>query len=158
MAWDEKNRDEWAKQFLEKTFKETQIPLEGTEGATMSFFRVETKGDCALAMKGGKSQPIFELRIDLDWKVEQPIEKGRSILEAKGQIQVTDFSSEDSGAPQMKLICDNQLPPGATPAFQACPCSSGLGRFFGQCMETTLPRGLELKDFPQTTKTKAVRQ
>ena len=69
MAWDEKNRDEWAKQFLErlgperqetslivswvgglcfraaglvdasgtrKTFKETQIPLEGTEGATMS--------------------------------------------------------------------------------------------------------------------------
>ena len=59
-----------------KTFKETQIPLEGTEGATMrpsatfilcllptfnvgtfdlslrGFFRVETKGDCALAMKG----------------------------------------------------------------------------------------------------------
>ena len=54
MAWDEKNRDEWAKQFLEplglqgqqrgkclvygqprKTFKEAQIPLEGTEGATM---------------------------------------------------------------------------------------------------------------------------
>eukprot|EP00913_Durusdinium_trenchii_P001073 g985.t1 len=102
MAWDEKNRDEWAKRYLETTFKETVIPLEGTEGAKMSFFRVEPRGDCALA----------------DWKVEQPIENGKSMLEAKGQIQVTDFSSEDSSEPQMKLICDNQLPPGATPAFK----------------------------------------
>ncbi|CAK9017852.1 unnamed protein product [Durusdinium trenchii] len=118
MAWDEKNRDEWAKRYLETTFKETVIPLEGTEGAKMSFFRVEPRGDCALAVKKGQPQPIFELKIDLDWKVEQPIENGKSMLEAKGQIQVTDFSSEDSSEPQMKLICDNQLPPGATPAFK----------------------------------------
>ncbi|CAJ1390033.1 unnamed protein product [Effrenium voratum] len=118
MAWDEKNRDEWAKRFLEQTFKDAVIPLEGTEGAKMSFFRVEVRGDCALAVKAGKPQPIFELKLELDWKVEQPIERGKSILEAKGQIQVTDFSSEDSSEPQMKLVCDNQMPPGATPAFK----------------------------------------
>eukprot|EP00930_Biecheleria_cincta_P015842 TRINITY_DN13073_c0_g1_i3.p3 TRINITY_DN13073_c0_g1~~TRINITY_DN13073_c0_g1_i3.p3 ORF type:complete len:119 (-),score=34.72 TRINITY_DN13073_c0_g1_i3:296-652(-) len=84
----------------------------------MSFFRVDTTGDCSLALKGGKARPIFELKIELDWKVEQPIENGKSLLEVKGQIQVTDFSSEDSSAPQMKLICDNQLPAGATPAFK----------------------------------------
>ena len=66
------------------------------------------------------------------------VRKGRSILEAKGQIQITDFSSEDgcclrgilsalvpscqdSGEPQMKLICDNQLPPGHLPRCAACP-------------------------------------
>eukprot|EP00931_Biecheleriopsis_adriatica_P051323 TRINITY_DN29756_c0_g1_i1.p2 TRINITY_DN29756_c0_g1~~TRINITY_DN29756_c0_g1_i1.p2 ORF type:complete len:175 (+),score=39.54 TRINITY_DN29756_c0_g1_i1:69-527(+) len=118
MAWDEKTRDEWAKTYLETTFKEAVIPLEGTEGAKMRFFRIETNGDCALALKGGKPLPIFELKIDLDWKVEQPIEKGKSIMEVKGQIQVTDFSSEDSSEPQMRLTCDNALPPGATPAFK----------------------------------------
>merc|ERR1712224_799536 len=61
---------------------------------------------------------MFELRIELDWKVEQPVDKGKSIAEAKGQITVTDFSSEDIESPQMKLICDNQLPPEATPAFK----------------------------------------
>ncbi|CAK9036490.1 unnamed protein product [Durusdinium trenchii] len=120
MAWDEKNRDEWAKRYLETTFKETVIPLEGTEGAKMSFFRVEPRGDCALAVKKGQPQPIFELKIDLDWKVEQPIENGKSMLEAKGQIQVTDFSSEDSSEPQMKLICDNQLPPDSHGQAQWC--------------------------------------
>merc|ERR1739848_596566 len=82
----------------------------------MSFFRVEVNGDCALAVKGsGKPRPVFELKMELDWKVEQPVDKGKSIAEAKGQIQVTDFSSEDISAPQMKLICDNQLPPGGSP-------------------------------------------
>merc|ERR1711874_831261 len=88
------------------------------EGATMSFFRVDTSGDCALAVKaGGEPRPMFELRIELDWKVTQPVDNGKSMAEAKGQITVTDFSSEDISAPQMRLICDNQLPPGATPAF-----------------------------------------
>jgi hypothetical protein len=37
---------------------------------TRGFFRVETRGDCALAVKGGKPQPIFELKIDLEtWTV-----------------------------------------------------------------------------------------
>mmetsp|Transcript_12868 Transcript_12868/g.14556 ORF Transcript_12868/g.14556 Transcript_12868/m.14556 type:complete len:96 (+) Transcript_12868:251-538(+) len=61
---------------------------------------------------------MFELRIELDWKVEQKVDSGKAIVEVKGQIQVTDFSSEDITSPQMKLICDNQLPPGATPAFK----------------------------------------
>eukprot|EP00933_Yihiella_yeosuensis_P015327 TRINITY_DN13404_c1_g1_i1.p1 TRINITY_DN13404_c1_g1~~TRINITY_DN13404_c1_g1_i1.p1 ORF type:complete len:153 (-),score=35.93 TRINITY_DN13404_c1_g1_i1:400-858(-) len=118
MGWDEKNRDEWARKFLEETFKSIVYPLEGTENAKLSFFRVETSGDCSLAMKGGQPRPIFELKMELDWKVEQPIDKGKSMIEIKGQVQVTDFSSEDINAPQMKLVCDNQLPPGASPAFK----------------------------------------
>mmetsp|Transcript_32916 Transcript_32916/g.94542 ORF Transcript_32916/g.94542 Transcript_32916/m.94542 type:complete len:154 (+) Transcript_32916:46-507(+) len=119
MAWNEINRTEWAKKFLKELFLQARIPLDKTEGATLGFFRVETSGDCALAVKsGGQPRPMFELRIELDWKVEQPVDNGKSILEAKGQIQVTEFSSEDISSPQMKLICDNQLPPGATPAFQ----------------------------------------
>ena len=139
------------------TFKETVIPLEGTEGAKMSFFRVEPRGDCALAVKKGQPQPIFELKIDLDWKVEQPIEPlGRvvsgSVIEEREVhlgsqganpgwelLKVVELElggyrfqlrgwmligggpldGEDSDEPQMKLICDNQLPPGATPAFKA---------------------------------------
>merc|ERR1712032_1232018 len=85
----------------------------------MTFFRVDTTGDCSVAVKGaGEPRPMFEFRIDLDWKVEQVIDKGKSLAEAKGQIQVTSFSSEDILEPQMKLICDNQMPPGATPAFK----------------------------------------
>uniref|UniRef100_A0A7S1S3E1 Activator of Hsp90 ATPase AHSA1-like N-terminal domain-containing protein n=1 Tax=Alexandrium catenella TaxID=2925 RepID=A0A7S1S3E1_ALECA len=119
MAWEEINRNEWSKKFLEELFKGASIPLEGTEGATLSFFSVNTTGDCSLAVKkGGEPRPMFELRIELDWKVEQKVDHGKSIVEVKGQIHVTDFSSEDISSPQMKLICDNQLPPGATPAFK----------------------------------------
>merc|ERR1719291_1625652 len=104
---------------MQDMFKGASIELAGTEGAKLSFFRVDTTGDCALAVKpGGQPRPMFELRIELDWKVEQLVDNGKSIAEAKGQIQVTDFSSEDIESPQMKLICDNQLPPGATPAFK----------------------------------------
>mmetsp|Transcript_1003 Transcript_1003/g.2034 ORF Transcript_1003/g.2034 Transcript_1003/m.2034 type:complete len:154 (-) Transcript_1003:83-544(-) len=119
MAWNEINRDAWSKMFLEQLFTGACITLEGTEGATLSFFSVNTTGDCALAVKkGGEPRPMFELRIELDWKVEQKVDSGKAIVEVKGQIQVTDFSSEDITSPQMKLICDNQLPPGATPAFK----------------------------------------
>ncbi|CAK0839045.1 unnamed protein product [Prorocentrum cordatum] len=119
MAWREISRNDWANKFIDELFKGAEISLEKTEGAKMSFFRVEVTGDCALAVKGaGKPRPMFEMKIDLDWKVEQPVDRGKSFAEAKGQIQVTEFSSEDTAAPQMKLICDNQLPPGATPAFQ----------------------------------------
>mmetsp|Transcript_82822 Transcript_82822/g.257296 ORF Transcript_82822/g.257296 Transcript_82822/m.257296 type:complete len:153 (+) Transcript_82822:113-571(+) len=119
MAWNEINRNAWAKQFLEELFKGASIPLEGTEGATLSFFNVSTTGDCALAVKkGGEPRPMFELRIELDWKAEQRVDNGKSIVEVKGQVIVTEFSSEDITSPQMRLICDNQLPPGATPAFK----------------------------------------
>mmetsp|Transcript_80034 Transcript_80034/g.179088 ORF Transcript_80034/g.179088 Transcript_80034/m.179088 type:complete len:154 (-) Transcript_80034:139-600(-) len=119
MAWDEINRNEWSKKYMEELFKGASITLEGTEGATMSFFSVNTTGDCSLAVKkGGEPRPMFELRVELDWKVEQKVDNGKSIVEVKGQIHVTDFSSEDIASPQMKLICDNQLPPGATPAFK----------------------------------------
>lgn len=119
MGWCEINRDEWCRKFLPEVFKRASIKLEETEGAVLSFFRVEITGDCALSVKaGGEPRPIFELRIELDWKVEQPVDNGKSFAEVKGQIQVTDFSSEDIRAPQMKLICDNQLPPGATPAWK----------------------------------------
>mmetsp|Transcript_23332 Transcript_23332/g.60555 ORF Transcript_23332/g.60555 Transcript_23332/m.60555 type:complete len:154 (+) Transcript_23332:2-463(+) len=119
MAWREVNRNEWCRTFLQDMFKSAEVTLDKTEGATLTFFRVETTGDCALAVKpGGQPRPMFELRIELDWKVEQLVDNGKSIAEAKGQIQVTEFSSEDIESPQMKLICDNQLPPGATPAFR----------------------------------------
>eukprot|EP00929_Paragymnodinium_shiwhaense_P110576 TRINITY_DN77715_c0_g1_i1.p3 TRINITY_DN77715_c0_g1~~TRINITY_DN77715_c0_g1_i1.p3 ORF type:complete len:154 (-),score=50.13 TRINITY_DN77715_c0_g1_i1:154-615(-) len=118
MGWQEINRTQWSRDFIRDLFKGASISLEGTEGATLSFFAVDTKGDCALAMKAGSDpRPMFELRIELDWKIEQPVDKGKSIVEAKGQVQVTEFCSEDIKAPQMKLICDNQLPPGATPGM-----------------------------------------
>mmetsp|Transcript_111078 Transcript_111078/g.337621 ORF Transcript_111078/g.337621 Transcript_111078/m.337621 type:complete len:154 (-) Transcript_111078:297-758(-) len=118
MAWTEINRDEWSRKFLDDLFKSASIKLQGTEGAALSFFRVEISGDCSLAVKaGGEPRPIFEMRIELDWKVEQKVDNGKSIAEVKGQVQVTDFNSEDISAPQMRLICDNQLPPGASPAF-----------------------------------------
>mmetsp|Transcript_91060 Transcript_91060/g.253542 ORF Transcript_91060/g.253542 Transcript_91060/m.253542 type:complete len:154 (-) Transcript_91060:118-579(-) len=119
MSWNEINRTEWSKKFLEELFTGASIPLEGTEDATLGFFAVNTTGDCSLAVKnGGVPRPMFELRLELDWKVEQKVDNGKSIVDVKGQIQVTDFSSEDITSPQMKLICDNQLPPGATPAFK----------------------------------------
>mmetsp|Transcript_36126 Transcript_36126/g.54495 ORF Transcript_36126/g.54495 Transcript_36126/m.54495 type:complete len:153 (-) Transcript_36126:21-479(-) len=118
MSWAEKNRNEWCRKYLEDTFKAAKLNLTKTEGATLHFFRVETQGDCSLAVKAGQARPMFELRIELDWKVEQPVENGKSFVEAKGQIQVTEFSSEDIESPQMKLICDNTMPPGATPAFK----------------------------------------
>uniref|UniRef100_A0A7S2JP99 Activator of Hsp90 ATPase AHSA1-like N-terminal domain-containing protein n=1 Tax=Zooxanthella nutricula TaxID=1333877 RepID=A0A7S2JP99_9DINO len=104
---------------MTELFKGARIPLDQTEGATMSFFKVETTGDCALSVKPGKEpRPMFELRIELDWNVEQPVDNGKSIAEAKGHITVTEFSSEAITEPQMQLRCDNKLPPGATPAFQ----------------------------------------
>jgi len=120
MNWEEVNRNEWSKRYLEEMFKGVALELEGTEGAILSFFRVETTGDCSLAVKKASSEPrpMFELRIDLDWKVEQRVDSGRSLLEAKGQVQVSSFSSEDADDPQMRVICDNKLPPGATSAFR----------------------------------------
>mmetsp|Transcript_55133 Transcript_55133/g.131379 ORF Transcript_55133/g.131379 Transcript_55133/m.131379 type:complete len:154 (+) Transcript_55133:115-576(+) len=119
MDWVELSRDEWARNYLTELFKGASIELAGTEGAKLSFFRIETTGDCALAKKGaGQPRPMFELRIDIDWKVEQKVDSGRSIFDAKGQMQVSSFSSEDSDDPQVKLVCDQNLPPGATPAFK----------------------------------------
>eukprot|EP00747_Dinoflagellata_sp_TGD_P166708 gnl/TRDRNA2_/TRDRNA2_189917_c0_seq1.p1 gnl/TRDRNA2_/TRDRNA2_189917_c0~~gnl/TRDRNA2_/TRDRNA2_189917_c0_seq1.p1 ORF type:complete len:163 (-),score=49.73 gnl/TRDRNA2_/TRDRNA2_189917_c0_seq1:64-552(-) len=119
-GWEERNRDEWSKKFIADLFKGACIELEGTGGAKMTFFAIETTGDASLAVKAGAKEPrpIFELKIEIDWKVEQKVDNGKSILETKGQIHVTDFGSEDSGSPQMKLTCDQNLPPGATPAFK----------------------------------------
>mmetsp|Transcript_39848 Transcript_39848/g.63853 ORF Transcript_39848/g.63853 Transcript_39848/m.63853 type:complete len:155 (-) Transcript_39848:70-534(-) len=117
--WVELNRDQWAKQYLDTLFKERSFALDGTEDAKMSFFRVETTGDCALARKGGgEPRPMFEFRIEIDWKVEQPVDRGKALLETKGQIIVSNFNSEDADEPQMKLTCDTKLPSGATPAFK----------------------------------------
>eukprot|EP00450_Noctiluca_scintillans_P001986 CAMPEP_0194497650 /NCGR_PEP_ID=MMETSP0253-20130528/14526_1 /TAXON_ID=2966 /ORGANISM="Noctiluca scintillans" /LENGTH=117 /DNA_ID=CAMNT_0039339171 /DNA_START=128 /DNA_END=481 /DNA_ORIENTATION=+ len=83
----------------------------------MTFFGVETSGDCSLAVKGAAPRPMFELRIELDWKATQKVDNGKSLFETKGQIVVSNFSSEDIPNPQMSLTCDSKLPPGATPAF-----------------------------------------
>lgn len=118
-AWREISRSDWARRQLDDMFKGASIALDNTENATMSFFAVEVTGDCHLAVKeGGEPRPMFEMRLVLDWKVEQRVDRGRSVVEAKGQIQVTDFNYEDREEPQMKLVCDNRLPAGATPAMK----------------------------------------
>mmetsp|Transcript_129257 Transcript_129257/g.258106 ORF Transcript_129257/g.258106 Transcript_129257/m.258106 type:complete len:155 (-) Transcript_129257:46-510(-) len=120
MSWQEVNRNKWSKAFLTDLFTTASITLEGTEDAKMSFFRADVTGDCSLAMKneGALPRPMFELKLELDWKVEQKVDSGKSIVEAKGQVEVTEFSSEDISSPQMRLVCDNQLPPGAGAGFK----------------------------------------
>mmetsp|Transcript_161988 Transcript_161988/g.295779 ORF Transcript_161988/g.295779 Transcript_161988/m.295779 type:complete len:149 (-) Transcript_161988:7-453(-) len=120
-GWVERSRDEWAKKYFQELFKSKKFTLDGTEGATMSFFSVETSGDCSLAIKSGSSdapRPMFEFRIELDWKVEQTVDNGKSKMETKGQILVSEFGSEDIENPELKLSFDTKLPPGATPAFK----------------------------------------
>merc|ERR1719507_2353935 len=46
--------------------------------------------------EGALPRPMFELKLELDWKVEQ----------------------KDISSPQMRLVCDNQLPPGAGAGFK----------------------------------------
>ena len=36
---------------------------------------MEPRGDCVLAVKGGKPQPIFELKIDLETRTINPLYK-----------------------------------------------------------------------------------
>lgn len=85
----------------------------------LSFFGVEVAGDVSVCKKkSGLARPIFELRLDLDWKIDLPVENGKSFVDTKGEFSVVEFSSEDPDDIQIKTTCDYNIPDGSTPVFE----------------------------------------
>jgi len=120
--WDEKNLTAWAHAWLEKAFETGtfKLPFPGEQDTTcdLSFLGVPSiSGDISMhqTKTSGKPRPNFELKIDLDWKCEVIVDRGKSMLDLKGEMRIVDFNSEDYEDEdlQIRVIADTNIPAGA---------------------------------------------
>jgi len=108
--WEERPMTQWAEKHLTHKLQDTQLTL--LDGSTsVSLLDPKIKGDASSSIRKGKKLLVFDLSLTVAWSATRREPNGDFMADAKGRIEVPDFSSESLGDIQVKVTCDQKEAP-----------------------------------------------
>eukprot|EP00922_Rhytidocystis_sp_ex-Travisia-forbesii_P004843 GHVS01007096.1.p1 GENE.GHVS01007096.1~~GHVS01007096.1.p1 ORF type:complete len:366 (+),score=64.01 GHVS01007096.1:96-1193(+) len=103
--WEEKPQTQWSLQALRARLETAELQLLGVHGI-WKFFNVNVTGEASTSIRKGNKIIIFDFRISTDWIATTRDEQGKFLADSRGQLDIPEFSSDDTDDYQINLSCD----------------------------------------------------
>eukprot|EP00922_Rhytidocystis_sp_ex-Travisia-forbesii_P004858 GHVS01007115.1.p1 GENE.GHVS01007115.1~~GHVS01007115.1.p1 ORF type:complete len:332 (+),score=66.39 GHVS01007115.1:65-1060(+) len=92
--WEEKPQTQWSLDELRARLESAALRVLGGQGV-WTFFNVNVTGEASTTIRKGNKIIIFDFRVSSDWTATTRDEQGKFMADARGQVDIPEFSSED---------------------------------------------------------------